>query len=258
MKNKTVKLIIRIILIALGIVCIAVFIGPAPWLIFNLGSIAGIIIGAIITAVGVFLNRILEWCKKESKKKSGRVILSVIGAVIICGVTVFSVTLASIIRASDNKAENCTSVIVLGCAVEGDNPSIMLRDRINAAYEYLSAHPQAKAVLSGGQGANENLSEAQCMYNKLTERGIDSSRLYMEDQSTNTAENIKNSAEIIKKNNMSTTVAVATSDFHEKRASMVCEMNGLKAKAISVETRGFLIPIFFMREVLGVIKEVVL
>jgi hypothetical protein len=57
----------------------------------------------------------------------------------------------------------CQYVIVLGCGVNGTEPSLSLRYRIDAACEYLTAHPDAVAVLSGGQGPDEDMTEAACM-----------------------------------------------------------------------------------------------
>ena len=48
------------------------------------------------------------------------------------------------------------TVIVLGCQVRPDGtPSRMLRDRIQAAYDYLSVHEEAVCVASGGQNDRE-------------------------------------------------------------------------------------------------------
>ena len=72
-------------------------------------------------------------------------------------------------------------IIVLGAAVHGDEPSLTLRDRINGAEEYLKKYPNSVAVLSGGQGEGENISEARAMRDALKKKGIDESRLVMED-----------------------------------------------------------------------------
>ena len=75
----------------------------------------------------------------------------------------------------------CQAVIVLGAGVNGTQPSLTLRTRLDAALDYLEDHPEVPAVLTGGQGYGENITEEQCMYNYLTARGIDGSRLLMEE-----------------------------------------------------------------------------
>ena len=134
----------------------------------------------------------------------------------------------------------------------------MLSYRINSAYDYLTKNPKSVAILSGGQGRGESISEAQCMFNELTEKGIEPNRLYLEDKSTNTFENISFSKNIIDKYGFSTEVAVATSNFHLKRATMIAEKQGLTAKRISAETSQFLIPTYYVRDTLGVIKEFII
>lgn len=47
-------------------------------------------------------------------------------------------------------------------------------------------------VVSGGQGMDEEVSEAFAMKEYLTNKGISEDRIIMEDKSTNTLENIKN------------------------------------------------------------------
>ena len=59
-----------------------------------------------------------------------------------------------------------------------------------ALNQYLNENPKLQCILSGGQGANEEISEAKCMYQYLVSKGIDPHRLYQEDKSTSTRENI--------------------------------------------------------------------
>ena len=93
-------------------------------------------------------------------------------------------------------------MIVLGCGVNGDRPSLMLTERLDAAYDYLNTHEEVVCILSGGQGKGENISEAECMYRSLTEKGIARDRLYKEDRSTSTRENLLYSKKIIEEKNL--------------------------------------------------------
>ena len=71
-----------------------------------------------------------------------------------------------VIRAGhrDESAQPADAVIVLGAGVNGTTPSVALQTRIDAAERYLKAHPDIPAVLSGGQGPGEDISEARAMY----------------------------------------------------------------------------------------------
>jgi uncharacterized SAM-binding protein YcdF (DUF218 family) len=248
---------IRIALGALGFIFILVFIGFCPSVIFNAGSVLGIMIGVLFILTAVFEPKIDLFIKKQKKNKSGRILLSVIGTILIVGISTFSITLGSIFEASVTDANKQNTLIVLGCSVQGDNPSLMLKERISTALKYLQKNKNAKAILSGGQGKDENLSEAQCMYNILVNDGISPDRLIIEDSSATTNENIKNSTELIKKNNLSKDIAIVTSDFHQKRAKMICHKYGLNASSVSAHTPLTFASSFYLREVLGVIKEFV-
>ena len=88
-------------------------------------------------------------------------------------------------------------IIVLGAHVAGTRLSKALLERTRRALRYLEENPETRAVLSGGQGQGEQISEAEAMYRYLTEHGIDGSRLILEDRSTNTKENLDFSLEKI-------------------------------------------------------------
>ena len=68
------------------------------------------------------------------------------------------------VSAAANRAAPAEStVIVLGCQVRGTEPSLTLQRRVDAAADYLRAHPQARCVASGGQSDDEEISEAECI-----------------------------------------------------------------------------------------------
>lgn len=83
-------------------------------------------------------------------------------------------------------------MVIFGCQVKPDGPSILLRDRLDTALAYLEDHPNTRIVVSGGKGDDEHQSEAQCMYDYLTARGVRWNQILMEDQSRNTHQNIQN------------------------------------------------------------------
>ncbi|MCC8045405.1 MAG: YdcF family protein [Clostridiales bacterium] len=89
-------------------------------------------------------------------------------------------------------------VIVLGAQVRGTKPSLSLLKRLERAAEYAEENPDTVLILSGGQGPDEGISEAECMYRYLTEAGISEDRLIREDASTSTRENLVFSSEIIR------------------------------------------------------------
>lgn len=129
-------------------------------------------------------------------------------------------------------------LLVLGTTVNGTEPSSMLADRIHAAYTYLSAHPDTICVVSGGKGDENNLSEAQCMFNELTKLGITPERILMEDQAVSTVENFSLSLELIEQETgvRPEKLGVLSSEFHLLRANMFAKREGITAVTIPAKT----------------------
>lgn len=129
-------------------------------------------------------------------------------------------------------------LLVLGTTVNGTEPSSMLRDRINAAYTYLRDNEGVVAILSGGKGDENNLSEAQCMFNELTAMGIDPARLRMEDRATSTVENFSFSMALIEGETgvRPEKLGVLSSEFHLLRADMFARREGVNAVTIPAKT----------------------
>ena len=129
-------------------------------------------------------------------------------------------------------------LLVLGTTVEGTEPSSMLRDRINAAYTYLRENEGVVAILSGGKGDENNLSEAQCMFNELTAMGIDPARLRMEDRATSTVENFSFSLKLIEQETGTRPerIGVLSSEFHLLRANLFAKREGIAAVTVPAKT----------------------
>ena len=139
----------------------------------------------------------------------------------------------------ENDTLPADAVLVLGAGVNGETPSLILQSRLRAAADYLRAHPDTPAILSGGQGAGEDISEAECMRRALVREGIDESRLYLEEESTSTAENFACSKKLLPELGLdpkTATLAVITSDFHCFRAHLIARRAGLAVFDIPART----------------------
>ena len=145
-------------------------------------------------------------------------------------------------------------IIVLGARVNKNNvPSKPLYWRIDAAEEYLRGNPNTKAVLSGGKGSDEPMSEAQCMYDALVARGIDADRLILEDKSTNTGENIRYSLALIEED---ATFGVVTNNFHVLRAVKIAEnLSDREVSGIASQYKDALLIHYMAREAAGIIAD---
>ena len=152
---------------------------------------------------------------------------------------------------------------MLGAGVNGTQPSLSLRTRLDAAAVYLTAHPDIPAVLTGGQGYGEEITEAACMYDYLTERGIDADRLILEEAASNTAENFAFSRELLKEAGVdpsADTVAVVTNDFHIARAKLLAARNGYgDAVGIPAELPWAHLEVnYYLREAFAMVKSFLL
>ena len=170
--------------------------------------------------------------------KKKRPFLTVLLALLCLIIIAFSVTAVIIMHGATADPGEFQYLLVLGTVVEGTEPSAMLADRIQAAYDYLTAHPDTICIVSGGKGDEVNLSEAACMYNELVELGIDPARLLMEDRATSTVENFQFSLALIEEETgvRPETLGVLSSEFHLFRARMFAREEGVTPIAIPAKT----------------------
>lgn len=198
---------------------------------------------------------LLDLLKKRFPNTS-KVLRIILTTVLCIGILIFVVTEGIIIHASFGAPDtDCEYIVVLGAKVNGTSPSLSLSDRIRAAESYLKAHPDTIAILSGGQGADEGISEAQCMFEGLTTRGIDPNRLWLEDKATSTWENLHFTLDLIeeKTGNRPNTIGLVSSEYHLFRASLFGDACGVETVGIPAATSWFSIRLnYFMREVAGV------
>ncbi len=233
----------NLLIIFIGIIVFLLYALPLAVTKLNFGNVFGIFLGLFITVAGLFYEKILMM------PYAVKIIIAIAS---IGFFSMFIITLFFIIIKSRKNAENKKTVIVLGCRVKWDRPSLALIERCNTAFDFLMSNPDSVAVLSGGKGKDEKISEAKCMFDILTTKGISPNRLYLEDKSTSTYENIRFSKEIIRQNNLSRNVAIATSEYHLFRAYLICKNYGMTVGTLPAKTLNFVkIPIY-TREVFGV------
>lgn len=147
-------------------------------------------------------------------------------------------------------------IIVLGAQMKPRGPSAVLKFRLDAAYDYLTANEDTLCVVSGGKGANEPCSEAEGMYVYLVERGIAPERILMEKKSTDTSENIAYSAELI--GGTDKDVGIVTNNFHVFRGVMLARHAGFEnACGIAARSNVYFQPNNLVREFFGVMKDLV-
>ena len=181
-------------------------------------------------------------------------------AVLAVCVAYFCVVESFIMRDAHKETDSTADVIiVLGAGVNGTRPSLSLRDRMVGAYDYLIAHPDTVAVVSGGQGEGEDITEAQCMYDWLTAKGIAPERIIMEDKATSTLENLRYSMAIIDGLDIDEPViGLVSSEYHLHRAKRLAAYVGIDVIGIAARTSYPTVAVnYFIREAFAMTEQYV-
>lgn len=207
-----------------------------------------------LMGVILFYNVTALWTLKHPKP--AKVVKRIFTVLLCIGILIASVTEGLIIHASLGTDDtDFQYLVVLGAKVRSDRPSLTLMNRIDAAYDYLTAHPDTIAIVSGGTGADEPMSEAQCMYDHLTARGIDPDRVWMEDEATSTWENLHFSLDLIEKATGARPgkIGVLSSEYHLFRASLFARECGVEFCGVPAKTTILSLKLnYFLREAAGV------
>lgn len=174
--------------------------------------------------------------------------------VIAAGVLVFCVVEGMIL--SDFRAEaepGADYCIILGAQWKKNGPSEVLRRRLDKAVEYLKENPETIVIVSGGQGSNERIPEAEGMAGYLEDAGIERERILVENKSRNTCENLEFSGKLIDKEN--SRVVIVTNNFHVFRALRIAKKQGYHAEGLAADSVEALLPNNLLREFVGVMKD---
>lgn len=180
----------------------------------------------------------------------------VVTVCLVLGLLVVGITEGIIIAASfGNPQEEVDYVVILGAKVRVTGPSASLWDRIYAAVDYLEAHPNVIAIASGGQGADEAMTEADSIRDELAMLGIDPDRVWVESKATSTWENLHYALDLIeeKTGQRPEKLGVLSSEYHLFRASLFARECGVEFVGIPARTSRISQMVnHFMREVAGV------
>ena len=242
-----------LILMAASACAAAVFIMPMLYDIINLGNETGLAVCAVLFLYGMFFGKVNELIRRLWRQRAGKIVLSVLGAVI--GVfAVLAVVLGFLMISGAYKTpQEKSTVIVLGCDVIGEDPGPMLKERLDKAYEWLMEHPGNECIVSGGLEEIGDAVEAKAMKNYLVKRGIAEDHIWIEDYSHSTYENLLYSGKIISDFDLNPVMTIVTSDFHEYRALDMADSLGFKAGSVPSHTAWWLMPTYYVRECAGIL-----
>ena len=195
------------------------------------------------------------------KHPKGKTLCKVICILVLAGIIAAAITGGFIVNAAHpGQLPDCDYIVVLGAGVRGSVPSLTLAERIGAAYDYLDTHPDSIAILCGGQGPGEDITEAACMYRELTKMGIDPNRLVQEDQSTSTIENLTFALDAAEKATgvRPAKIGIVSSEYHIFRATRFARDLELESFGIPAKTTWFPLRLnYYLREIVAVWKYLV-
>lgn len=223
--------------------------------ILNIGNLTGLVVSGILLVGGIFYKNVQQGFVYLQKYFWGKCVIGIMTVVIGIVVIMAVIETVLIVKASAKKPQENATLIVLGCKVYGEHASRSLRERLDAALIYLEKHPNSQCIVSGGMGEGEKISEAECMYRYLVKEGIASSRIIKEDNSTTTRENLRFSKKIMEKKEMGNNIAIATSEYHQYRASQIAKSLGFSVGAVPSHTAWWLFPTFYVRELYGILYQ---
>ena len=189
--------------------------------------------------------------------------LKVLLALVLAGALAFCALLAAVLFGAHDDVEGDPGVmIVLGCQVREDGPSVLLRDRLDEALAYWEDHPDITIVVSGGQGPNEPTTEARAMADYLMEGGVAEDQLLLEGDSHNTNQNLRGSLAVLEEAgvDLSNGVILVSNGFHLTRAQMLAERIGYENVSVLAAPTSHLPSRLHMyiREPIALVKSFVL
>lgn len=192
-------------------------------------------IGCAALAGIIFLTLPFEnpkWQKLSKRLLSFILVLALLG-----GISFVAIEGLIFRGAKGDPTDHADLLVVLGAGLNGMVPSAVLTSRLKVTYDYMTAHPDCMAILTGSQGDNELRTEASAMAEYLIDRGIAPDRLILEEEAHNTAQNIKFSVALMEQLDlMDSTVMVVSNEFHLYRAECIFERYDMDVYSLPAPT----------------------
>ena len=160
--------------------------------------------------------------------------------------------------AKDNADGSEKAIIVLGCGIDGERVSPKLARRLDKAVEYFNEHPDKPVIVSGGQGAQEDIPESTAMKRYLVSKGVPDGMIIEESNSTSTFENFEFSKDIADTLPGGDKIVFVTSRFQIYRASRYAAGKGFEAHHIGARVPFYELPANYLCEMLAIVAEYVI
>ncbi|MBQ6450557.1 MAG: YdcF family protein [Solobacterium sp.] len=219
----------------------------------NEGGLLGMILSGILILTGLFPEKIIPTVKKlyQPHKKIWNTLFLVIFIIV-------SAEMVLMIRgAQEQEMGRNDPVIVLGSDIKPDGtPTEMVVNRLERACQYLEDNPESIVIVCDGILMKNGMTEAQAMKNWLVEHGIEEKRILLEEKSLSTKENLENAMQLLE--DPAQEVLISTNAFHQFRAQKLAHDLGMNAKPLTSPTPWYVVPTYYLRELMAIIAQFVL
>lgn len=210
----------------------------------NFGTLLVFALGTVLLLCGLFYQRLWKWLR----------------VAVLCGTAALVLLTAglSAYGGRDHAADETDALVVLGCGVRGDRVSVGLARRLDKAIAWYDEHPDVLIVVSGGQGPQETVTEAEAMRRYLVSCGVPEEQILKEERATSTLENLQFSdALLCARFPNGCRAALVTSSFHVFRAEQIARKLGLDWGHLGAPSKWYAVPMNNLRELCAIAHEVV-
>ena len=114
--------------------------------------------------------------------------------------------------------------------------SVSLSNRVERALSYLEENPESLCIVTGARDGMSLAQRPLTQKNALLAQGISEDRIFVEDQSSNTRENLRFAKEIAEEQGLGEEVAIVTQGFHMYRALQLAKAAGFTPYSLVAET----------------------
>ena len=221
--------------------------------------------GTLLLFLLTFITAIHTGLKELKKRRPGKAVnllsgmyrlgLLVVGILSILILVLVTHPIKECRKIDPQKIQSADTMIILGAGLNGDQVSKRLKLRLDKALKALTQNPTITVIVSGGQGSDELISEAEAMKNYLVSRGADPKQIIEENRSTSTYENFLYSKALYESMKLPKKVLIVTSDFHVFRSQMIASSLGFTNEVLCSQSEWYVVSNYLIREIPAVVND---
>ncbi len=127
-----------------------------------------------------------------------------------------------------DEAQKAEAVVVLGASQWNNQPSPVLKARLDYALSLYNQGLSSKIILTGGVGKGEIISESQIGKDYLIEKRVDSQNIFIEEKGHTSWQSLNQVTQILKEQNLNSIILVSDG-FHMMRLNKMAKDLGIQA-----------------------------